>query len=47
MYFIFFLEIIIMIIEKYERSIKDLVKAAVLGWLGIVFEFMDFKSYVC
>ncbi|EGZ1527604.1 transporter, partial [Escherichia coli] len=27
-----------MTIEKHERSIKDLVKAAVSGWLGTALE---------
>ncbi|EFI7811189.1 transporter, partial [Escherichia coli] len=27
-----------MIIEKHERSTKDLVKAAVSGWLGTALE---------
>ncbi|MEB8249368.1 hypothetical protein NGG84_23205, partial [Escherichia coli] len=40
-----FLEITIMTIEKHERSTKDLVKAAVSGWLGTALEFMDFKSH--
>ncbi|EOW8121161.1 hypothetical protein ACQUSI_005522 [Escherichia coli] len=31
--------------EKHERSTKDLVKAAVSGWLGTALEFMDFKSH--
>ncbi|EFB2931976.1 MHS family MFS transporter, partial [Escherichia coli] len=26
---------------------KDLVKAAVSGWLGTALEFMDFKSHAC
>lgn len=34
-----------MTIEKHERSTKDLVKAAVSGWLGTALEFMDFKSH--
>ncbi|HFI8897788.1 TPA: hypothetical protein ACGSLU_004418, partial [Escherichia coli] len=34
-------------IEKHERSTKDLVKAAVSGWLGTALEFMDFKSHTC
>ncbi|WP_225396074.1 hypothetical protein, partial [Escherichia coli] len=42
-----FLEITIMTIEKHERSTKDLVKAAVSGWLGTALEFMDFKSHSC
>ena len=42
-----FLEITIMTIEKHERSTKDLVKAAVSGWLGTALEFMDFKSHTC
>ncbi|MGT8201636.1 hypothetical protein ACRWUB_17130, partial [Escherichia coli] len=42
-----FLEITIMTIEKHERSTKDLVKAAVSGWLGTALEFMDFKSHAC
>ncbi|HBC0842859.1 TPA: transporter, partial [Escherichia coli] len=28
-----------MTIEKHERSTKDLVKAAVSGWLGTALEF--------
>lgn len=36
-----------MTIEKHERSTKDLVKAAVSGWLGTALEFMDFKSHTC
>ncbi|MBS6741359.1 MAG: transporter [Enterobacteriaceae bacterium] len=27
----------------HERSTKDLVRAAVSGWLGTALEFMDFK----
>ncbi|UMR80277.1 transporter [Escherichia coli] len=34
-----------MTIEKHERSTKDLVKAAVSGWLGTALEFMDFQLY--
>lgn len=34
-----------MTIEKHERSTKDLVKAAVSGWLGTALEFMDLKSH--
>ena len=33
--------------RKQERSTKDLVKAAVSGWLGTALEFMDFKSHAC
>ncbi|EKO0948898.1 transporter [Escherichia coli] len=36
-----------MTIEKHERSTKDLVKAAVSGWMGTALEFMDFKSHTC
>ena len=36
-----------MTIEKHERSTKDLVKAAVSGWLGTALEFMDFKRHTC
>lgn len=36
-----------MTIEKHERSTKDLVKAAVSGWLGTALEFYGFQeSYV-
>ncbi|MCX8969852.1 MHS family MFS transporter [Citrobacter portucalensis] len=31
--------------EKHERSTKDLVRAAVSGWLGTALEFMDFQLY--
>lgn len=31
--------------EKHERSTKDLVRAAVSGWLGTALEFMDFQVY--
>lgn len=34
-----------MTIEKHERTTKDLVKAAVSGWLGTALEFMDFQLY--
>ena len=34
-----------MTIEKHERSTKDLVKAAISGWLGTALEFMDFQLY--
>ena len=34
-----------MTIEKHERSTKDLVKAAVSGWLGTALEFMDYPLY--
>lgn len=27
------------------RSTKDLIRAAVSGWLGTALEFMDFQSY--
>lgn len=30
---------------KHERSTQDLVRAAVSGWLGTAFEFMDFQLY--
>ncbi|ELT6556632.1 transporter [Escherichia coli] len=36
-----------MTIEKHERSTKDLVKAAVSGWLGTALEFMGLKSHAC
>lgn len=31
--------------EKHERSTKDLIRAAVSGWLGTALEFMDFQLY--
>ncbi len=30
---------------KHERSTRDLVRAAVSGWLGTALEFMDFQLY--
>lgn len=35
-----------MTIEKHERSTKDLVKAAVSGWLGTALEFLWISSYI-
>ena len=29
----------------HERSTRDLIKAAVSGWLGTALEFMDFQLY--
>lgn len=31
--------------QKHERSTKDLMRAAVSGWLGTALEFMDFQLY--
>lgn len=31
--------------QKHERSTKDLIRAAVSGWLGTALEFMDFQLY--
>ncbi|QGY15283.1 transporter [Escherichia coli] len=36
-----------MTIEKHERSTKDLVKAAVSGWLGTALGAVSKESFTC